>query len=295
METITKTFGEQAERYMLDIASDVRPATLHVYRSILDAQLIPAIGRETLEGIGNKTAKMLVLRLSAAGLSPATIRLAVTVMKQVLASATNEEGELLHPRMWNAKFIKSPKVSHQNAPVMALEGTQEALQRSQGQIRALIALLGGTGLRIGEALAVIVSSGSGNVWDAITATITVRATQTPSGLQNEPKTDAGNRVVDLHPSLNDILCSLGRPEGQLLFTISERTARRKLVALGIPGFHSMRRMRITYLESVNVPRMLVKFWAGHAAEDITERYTKVGGEVATRKDWTERAGLGFQL
>jgi integrase len=288
-------FQTQAEKYMSDIAEDVRPATLHVYRSILDAQLLPAIGRVELEGIGNKTAKMLVLRLSAAGLSPATIRLAVTVMKQVLASATNEEGDILHPRQWNPKFIKAPKVSGQKAPVMGLDGTQDALGRSDGQIRALVALLGGTGLRIGEALAVTVQNGPGNVWDAATATITIKATQTPSGLQNTPKTDAGNRVVDLHPSLNNALCSLLRPEGQLLFTISERTARRKLAALGIPGFHSMRRMRITHLESVNVPRMLVKFWAGHAAGDITERYTKVGAEVATRKDWTERAGLGFQL
>src|SRR5271154_5352546 len=106
-------FQTQAEKYMVDIANDVLPATLHVYRSILDAQLLPAIGGEALEGIGNKTAKMLVLRLSAAGLSPATIRLAVTVMKQVLASATNDEGDLLFPRQWNPKFIKAPKVTGQ--------------------------------------------------------------------------------------------------------------------------------------------------------------------------------------
>jgi integrase len=291
----TKTFREQAEKYMLDIASDVRPATLHVYRSMLDAQLLPALGEEALEGIGNKTAKMLVQRLTSAGKSPATIRLAVCLMKQVLASATNDEGDALFPRQWNAKFIKAPKVSDQKAPVCALEGTQKALMCSEGHIRALVALLGGSGLRIGEALAVTVQNGPGNVWDARTATITVGATQTPSGLQNEPKTDAGKRVIDLHANLNRLLTELGRAPGERLFPISYRTALRKLKGLGVPGCHSMRRMRLTYLDSQNVPRSTVEYWAGHAAANVTERYLKGGAEIAQRKDWTERAGLGFQL
>jgi integrase len=295
METTTKTFREQAECYILDIASDVRPATLHVYRSILDAQLIPAIGGMELEGIGNKTAKMLVGRLTEARLSPATIRLAVTVMKQILASATDDEGDPLYPRQWNSKFIKAPKVSGQKAPVMALEGTSEAIAKADPQTRALIALLGGTGLRIGEALAISVGEGIGNVWNASDATITIRATQTPSGLQNEPKTAAGRRVVDLHPSLNEVLCSLGRPAGQPLFTLSHSTARRRLTALGVPGFHSMRRMRITHLQNKNTPLMLIKFWVGHAAGDISEKYTKFGAEIESRKDWVNTAGLGFNL
>lgn len=291
----TKTFREQAEKYMLDIASDVRPATLHVYCSMLDAQLLPALGEEELGSIGNKTAKMLVQRLTAAGKSPATIRLAVCLMKQVLASATNDEGDALFPRQWNAKFIKVPKVTDQKAPVCALESAQRAFTCSEGQIRVLVALLGGSGLRIGEALAVTVQSGFGNVWDSLGATITVGATQTPSGLQNEPKTDAGRRVVDLHPSLNALLLSLARAPGERLFPISYRTALRKLKGLGVPGCHSMRRMRLTYLDSQNVPRSTVEYWAGHAAVGITERYLKGGNEIAQRKDWTERAGLGFQL
>lgn len=288
-------FQTQAEKYMKEISLDVRPATLHVYRSMLDAQLLPALGAEELEGIGNKTAKMLVQRLTAAGKSPATIRLAVCLMKQVLASATNDEGDALFPRQWNAKFIKAPKVTDQKAPVCALESAQRAVAGSEGQIRVLVALLGGSGLRVGEALAVTVQNGPGNVWDPITATISVTSTETPAGLQNEPKTDAGKRVVDLHPDLNRLMLELARPEGQPLFTVSERTARRRLAKLGVPGFHSMRRMRLKYLDNQNVPRSLVKFWAGHAAGDVTERYMQGGSELNQRKDWTEKAGLGFQL
>jgi integrase len=80
-----------------------------------------------------------------------------------------------------------------------------------------------------------------------------------------------------------------------LFTLSEDTYRRQLKALGINGFHSMRRFRITHQKMNNVPDTIIKFSAGHASDDITERYTKVGSEIEARKNWAEKAGLGFQL
>jgi integrase len=80
-----------------------------------------------------------------------------------------------------------------------------------------------------------------------------------------------------------------------MFPQSERQYRRKFKALGLEGFHSLRRFRITHLQLANVPETLVKFWAGHAAKDITARYTKVGSEISARKDWSEKAGLGFSL
>ena len=110
-------------------------------------------------------------------------------------------------------------------------------------------------------------------------------------LQQAPKTAAGVRTVDLHPDINNALASL--PDGK--FARSEDTYRRQIEKLGIPGFHSLRRARITHLQNENVPAMLIKFWAGHAAGDITERYTKIGSEISARKDWSEKAGLGFAL
>jgi hypothetical protein len=84
-------------------------------------------------------------------------------------------------------------------------------------------------------------------------------------------------------------------ETRKLFTMSERTLRRRIEELGIHGFHSMRRFRITHLQGENVPQMLTKFWAGHAASDQTEKYTKMGAQIQERKDWAGKAGLGFQL
>jgi integrase len=166
-----------------------------------------------------------------------------------------------------------------------------AITAPNAELRCLIALLGGTGLRIGEALAI----GCGNVWNPIQGSITVSGTLVNGTFQPSPKTQAGNRVVDLDPALNHFLrTTLADTDGPV-FHASESNFRRQLVALGIPGFHSLRRFRITHLQGHNVPTTLVKFWAGHAAGDVTERYTKIGSQIQERKDWSAKAGLGFQL
>jgi integrase len=111
--------------------------------------------------------------------------------------------------------------------------------------------------------------------------------------QPSPKTKAGKRTVDLAPEVNALLRSLFANTEGALFPKSEDTYRRKFKALGIEGFHALRRFRITHLQLANVPESLTKFWAGHAGKDITARYTKVGAEIDARKDWSEKAGTGF--
>jgi len=48
--------------------------------------------------------------LSAAGLAPKTIVNVVTVVKLVVASAVDEDGDQIHPRIWNHEFIQLPLV-----------------------------------------------------------------------------------------------------------------------------------------------------------------------------------------
>src|SRR5271166_441226 len=274
------TFQSQAETFMSEIAhrkSDpVRTNTLHVYRSLLDARILPAIGGVDMTDVNNKTAKLLVGRLTEAHLSPATISLAVSLVKQIVKSAVDEDGNQLYPRTWNTRFIDAPRVDPQSqkAPLVPTQTLQEALGAIKDEIRGLIALLAGTGLRVGEALALsTVDNGVDNLWDP----------------------EAGTLPVDLDPSLNALLRSLFAECAGRLFPASETSYRRQINALGIPGFHSLRRFRITQLQGQNVPTTLIKFWAGHAAGDITERYTKIGSQIEERKSWSERAGLGFNL
>jgi integrase len=290
------TFAQQAEAYLADIASVARPNTLHVYRSLLTNRILPAIGGLEMEAVDNLAVKSLVSRLAEAELSPATINLTVTLVKQIVKSAVDKRGNPRYPVQWNGSFIKAPKVEpeSQKAPICPLGTLQTALDGTSGDTQALILLLASTGLRIGETLAI----GRGNAWDPEAGTITVQGTMIDGEFQPAPKTKAGKRVVDLHPEVSVLLKALYPSEEArkgTLFPMSEDTYRNRIDRLGIPGFHSLRRFRITHLQMNEAPETLTKFWAGHAAKDVTERYTKVKSQVEARKVWTEKAGLGFTL
>lgn len=281
---------------MAEIASVVRQSTLRRYRSILDSRILPVIGGKDLADVDNKTAKLLVGRLAEARLSPSTIGLAVTLVKQIVKSAVDGRGNPLYPVIWNGDYIKAPQIdpASQKAPITASGELQTALDASDGPIKGLIALLAGSALRINEALAI----GCGNVWDPRTGTVAVNGTLVDGEFQPNPKTKAGKRVVDLAPEVNVLLRALYPGEEarkSVLFPLSERTYRRRLARLRIPGFHSLRRFRITHLQLSDAPETLIKFWAGHAAKGMTERYTKVGSEITARKTWSEKVGIGVTL
>ena len=62
------------------------------------------------------------------------------------------------------------------------------------------------------------------------------------------------------------------------------------------GFHALRRYRTETLRRARVPEDLIRLWLGHASSSITDLYAEgLHGDEAWRRDWVERAGLGFML
>ena len=298
---------EQSETFLKTSATRRRdpvcPRTLRAYQSYIRNWIVPVLGNEEVENVRNPQAKRLIDRMSQSGLSPRTETAVVNCLKAIVASALNEEGEELYPRTWNSDFMDLPSVERSDAPVIALESLSEALGRSQEQDKALYATLAGTGLRIGEALSLSrEDDGLSSIWDEEAAVIRVRSTldHQQGEIQANPKTQAGIRQVDVCPELNDFLHAVVPPRG-LLFQKNGRplvysTARRRLIANGIPeAFHAFRRFRVTHLESENVPPRLIQYWIGHAAQNVTESYARMGKNLEVRRRECERAGLGFQL
>src|SRR5260370_41015143 len=74
--------------------------------------------RCSLSSVGNLALKGLVEKMVEAGLSPKTVNTYSQVVKSVVASAVNEEGEQHFPRKWNREFVDMPVVdkSKQNTP-----------------------------------------------------------------------------------------------------------------------------------------------------------------------------------
>jgi integrase len=295
-------FKKQADTYMTQIQTrrrnPVASATVASYQCKLDKWLLPFFGHKDLSEIDNGLVKAFVQKLSENGLSASTISVTFNVLKQIVASAVDANGNRLYERSWNSEFLDLPVISQseQKAPCAAPSAIQAAIKQASGQDKALYALLAGTGLRVGEALALTASD-----WDRQNMTLSVTKTIVKGHTQDSTKTIAGTRIVDLTPELNAFLTKHIPHTDGLLFrsanggVVRQMSAYSHLEKVGIPGFHSLRRFRETYLETVGVPRMLMKFWTGHAASDISERYIKFGPDVQARKQWAVKAGLGFTL
>ena len=99
--------------------------------------------------------KLLIEKMNDAGLSAQSIVNYTKVVKMVVASAVNDEGEQIYPRKWNHDFVGLPvlKKEEQHRPTVTETEVEEILTSTKGRYTVLFALLAGTGLRIGEALA----------------------------------------------------------------------------------------------------------------------------------------------
>jgi integrase len=241
------------------------------------------LGDTDLSKVGNKALANLISGLS---LAPATIQRVEYVVKAVVKSATNDEGDALYPVRWNSTVIDAPTVEDQNAPELPLETLQKALEGTSGRDKVLVALLAGSGLRIAEALELRAEDdGEHNFFDRSKGALSIR----------NSKTDAGVRTVDLHPDLVNFLAANLPEDGALFPACGNTYARHIKAAAGFSDFHRFRRFRITHLRSKRTQESLLKAWAGHAKESTTDRYDHTASDNEFRKTEVQRVGLGFSL
>jgi integrase len=131
----------------------LKPATVYGWQHCLDRWILPNLGDKLLSEVRNSALRQFVEILSAADLAPKTIVNVVTVVKFVVASAVDEEGDQIHPRIWNHEFIQLPLIikEKQNRPTINEAEISAMLTTLKGRDAVLVALVAGTGLRIGEA------------------------------------------------------------------------------------------------------------------------------------------------
>ena len=249
------------------------------------------IGKTPLVDIKNEVAKQLVIKMRAANLSDKTIVNYIRVLQSVIASVINDEGEQVHPRTWNSHFIGLPVVNpkKQNRPTRTAKEIEKILATVAGRYRVLYALLAGSGLRIGEALAIRLGPLS-DEYSTISddcSTIYIRQAIW-RGKEQDPKTDAAVRDVDVPKELAALLSEFvgDRKEGFLLRSASGKPLSARnivrdnlhpaLLALKQPraGFHCFRRFRESVLQMSDARNLLVDYWMGHENREMGTRYAK---------------------
>ena len=122
------TFRQQAKWWLNHLRErrrkPIAASTLETWEACIDNWLNPNIGDLPLSEINNAVLKTVVAKMSEGGLSPKTITdNYAPVVKMVVASAVDEQGEEIYPRKWNAEFIDLPVVEKekQNTPSFSTE------------------------------------------------------------------------------------------------------------------------------------------------------------------------------
>jgi integrase len=154
------TFREQAKRWIASLATrrrrPVKPATIFGWQHALDKWILPTIGDMPLAEVSNAALKLLIETMATGGLAAKTIVSYSLVPKLVVASVVTADGEQVYPRKWNHDFVGLPIIdpSKQHRPTVNGEKVCELASHSSSRFAVLFSLMAGTGLRIGEALAV---------------------------------------------------------------------------------------------------------------------------------------------
>jgi len=286
------TFRAQATKWIASLSTrrrkPVKPATVFAWQHALDKWVLPGLGDKFLGDISNGALRDLVEKMAAAGLSAKTIVNYSQVVKLVVASAVDSDGEQIYPRKWNHDFIGLPivKKENQHRPTVTETELGEVLASAKERYAIIFALLAGTGLRIGEALALKPADLSPDC-----RVLHVRRSIW-HGKEQQPKTPNAVREVDLPESLARMLREYAANKSGYLFATSsghplaQRNVLRAMHATGKKvGLHAFRRFRTETLRRARVPEDLTTMWLGHSQTSTPAdcKKTKRGGGNGARE------------
>ena len=213
-------FQDQGEIWLKSLASrkrnPIEQTTIETRGYALDKWINPFFEGRLLADINNRAMRDFVEQISS--LSPVTIRDYTCIVRSVVASAIDYNGEPIFPRKWNEEYVDAPPVRQQRQPSTNRDGMEAILKETTGQYRVLYALLAGCGpLRAGEAFGLEIGKHISN--DC--RTLYVRQKAKRGEIQPYLKTQNGERDIDLCTTLAGIIKEhIGNRTSGLLFSTS---------------------------------------------------------------------------
>lgn len=204
---------------------DVQPDTLVDYQRILMRRILPKLGTLPLTGVTREVVQGWIAWLrtqrtrSGAPLSAQTVRRAHGVLHSLLAAAVPEWFEV-NPaarRPGERRNAGLPKTVRYEALFLTKEELGMVVRACPPQIRDLVVTLAGTGLRLGEALALRVEDVA--IGAQGRGTIRVRRALKRDGSIGTPKSARSRRDVSLSRELAALLAERisGKPRHALVF------------------------------------------------------------------------------
>ncbi len=188
-------------------ADGIRGNTSKLYAHYLKNWLYPVIGNVLVGQVKINQAKLVVAYMMEKKAAPSVIEKVITVLRQVVGSIENEDCEALFPVKWKIKKVL-PKHKGKEMQAFTAAEIEAILRVAPGQYQVLFALLAASGLRIGEALAIEIGADKKQTTtlSADCRVVYVKTIILQDGTkQDDPKTSAGVREIDLHPEIAHML------------------------------------------------------------------------------------------
>jgi integrase len=206
---------------------------------------------------------------------------------------------VLGRKVWMTWDLDLGKPNRPKQRYFTQDQLRQIIEGAPHQYRILFALLGGTGMRIGEAAGLHLDD-----LDLDNGVIHVRRSVW-KGQELDPKTENAVRDIDIDPALVALLREhIGSSQRTRLFearngaplaagNIRNRILHPLLAKLGIPkaGLHAFRHSRVTVLRKNGTPVDLQKQWIGHSSLKTTDRYSHTDQELEYRREAASRVGL----
>ena len=301
-----QTFEERVQwcRKFHKAWTDGKPGPIAAMESQLTKHILPRLGSLTLDMVDETMVQEFVAELKGAvferrrkngtlvkkyRLSRKTVLNIVGVVKLVVGR-----------KIWQSWELDLGKASRPKQPYFTEAQLRQIIAAAPERYRVLFILLAGTGMRIGEALALDPREDL----DLDHGVIYVRRSVW-RGHEQTPKTENAVRQIDIDPALaNTLRDYVGNGDRSLLFEsrngtpLSDVNIRNRVLApllkkLNIPraGLHAFRHSRVTMLRKHGTPGDLQKQWIGHSNLRTTDRYSHTDEELEYRRAVAEKVGI----
>jgi len=306
-----QTFAQRAQWVKDNDPSfvDGAPGWLETVESILNRHVLPYLGSLPLTAVTEERVQEFITHLrtttferrTASGKLIKTYRLRRKTIREIIGVVK----KVLGKKVWFAWELKLGKPEKVVQRFFSEQEMRDIVREAKpGMWKLFWTLLASTGMRIGECCGLMVE----NLDLGPHPIIKVRRSFCErNGTLRDPKTEAGNRDIDIDEYLAGELRTYldGRTSG-LLFqsrwgtplrpgNVLRRQLHPILKKLGIPLGgklnHAFRHGRVTVLRKNKVPDDLVKQWIGHTTLAMTDRYSHTDQELEYRQQHV----VGFRI
>jgi integrase len=250
-----------------------------------------SLGGLPLAAVTPLKVKDYISELKREDLADTTIVSHFGVLRSVIESVRDEYGNPIVPAKYNLGFLGLPVIKPEQlrAPIASVEDIERGISVGS-EFGLLIAVLSATGIRISEAISIIIvrgtDKGHGNTYNPESGLISIR----------DGKTDAAERALPLTANLNRIVAQFASGRSGRLFKMSLSKLHHLLRKYNLPPAHSYRRFRQTHLRRSRVVTEIEKYLMGHSRRnDLGDRYSRLAADSVFVRSEVERAGLGFKI